>query len=437
VLVATACQAAPADPGAEAAIAAAAGLPAAVSFRSEGSPLDEPALPDGTLTLVAAAARALATDAALQAALARVRSALADAEQARLLANPLLSVVARFGQGGPDLEATLSQDLVQALLVPHRTAAADQRLRKAAADAVSVALDVLAELQTSYAVVQASDALVPLLSGRHALLQQLVDLTRLRAQNGEVAEIDVTALDAQRLEVAIDLEVAQREQREHRLHLARLLGEPSGTAAWPLEPPAEVPARLRPVDECVRIALQQRPEAQAGRLQILALGGDLAAAGIEPFLGGSTGVAAEQQGNDWLVGPTFSLPLPLFDTGSARKHRLSADTLAARQDLAATERRIVEEVRTAGTALGATVHSLGRVTGELVPRQRLRRDQAEFAYRSGHTDLTPLLLAEDDLRSAEAKAIDFRRQAASALYRLQRAIGGPGALNQPSPPAMP
>jgi outer membrane protein TolC len=42
-------------------------------------------------------------------------------------------------------------------------------------------------------------------------------------------------------------------------------------------------------------------------------------------------------------------------------------------------------------------------------------------------EVTPMLLAEQDLRAAEARAIDAQRQASIALIRLRRAAGGAGA----------
>ncbi|MFT3685625.1 MAG: hypothetical protein QM783_11975 [Phycisphaerales bacterium] len=114
------------DPGAEGAAARALGLSVPIEFRTygaDGGPLDEPsAAPGGTLTLSEALRRAVTTDPALQAALARVRIAMADADQARLLPNPVLSVAVRFGDGKPQIEATLVQEFVQALQLPTRAA---------------------------------------------------------------------------------------------------------------------------------------------------------------------------------------------------------------------------------------------------------------------------------------------------------------------------
>src|SRR5262249_2960443 len=187
------------DPEAEAAIAVATGVDSAVTFRVEGTPLDEPPVPDGErLALADALPRAVAAHPLLQSALPRVRPAMADAAAARLLPNPVLALVFRFGQGRPSLEATLSASIVQVLQTPRRASAADKRLRQAAADAVTAALDVLAELEASYAASQASDELLPLLQERLAGLQRLGDLARVRADAGGGAEAHVGTRTAPR-----------------------------------------------------------------------------------------------------------------------------------------------------------------------------------------------------------------------------------------------
>lgn len=408
----------------EAAIDAAVGVGSALEFREEGAPLDEAVIaPDERLTLEDAVRRAVVSDPGLQGALARVRGALAEAEQARLLPDPVLSLVLRFGNGQPQFDADLGEGIVRVLTRGARTSAADNRLRAAAADAVTVAVDLLLELQTTYASAVASDALVPLLENRLTLMQQELDLLRARASSGETAPADVVAFDTERLEVVIELEAARREQSENRLHLARLVGEPSASATWPLVDPARAPATVRPVEECIREALQRRSEMQSARWELAALGDEASVAHWDPLADAEAGVSLQHEGSRY-VGPSVSVPLPLFDTGSAREHLAEARRIEARHRAAGLARRIVEEVRAAALSLQAASTSLARVENELLPRQRERREQADAAYRAGQSDLTPLLLAESELRAAEAKAIQFRQQEVIARCKLRRAIGG-------------
>lgn len=418
------CAAARPNPQAESAAAQAIGLEGALTFRTEGGPLDEPAAGD-SLTLSEAVQRAVTTAPDLQASLARVRMAMADADQARLLPNPVLSVVLRWGPGAPQIEASLAQDLVQALQITRRSSAADNRLRRSAADAVTTALDVAVEVQERYASVQALDTLIPLLQDRLTLLRKLTDTARARREAGEGTKIEVAALDAQRVELEVEIAAAELQRREERLHLARLIGEPSSAAAWKLDSWSMPELVAGPESHWIEIALASRPEIQSMAWELAALGDDYALARLLPWEGAGAGIEAERDG-DWFAGPSITTPIPVFDMGQARQARVTAEQIEARHQLTLVKRKVVEEVRVAYQTLAAGRANLDRIRNELIPLQQQRRQVTEDVYQV-ERDITPLLLAEQDLRTAQAKAIDAERQAAVALYRLQRAVGGRGA----------
>lgn len=409
----------------ETTIAVATGISGAIAFRIERGPLDEPFAPAPSLLLHEAVRRAVTTDPALQAALARVRIALADADQARLLPNPVLDIALRWGPGKPQIEASLTEDLLRVLTLRRRASAADNRLRQAAAEAVTVALDVLTEVQERYAAVQALDALMPTLEQRAGLLDRLVLVAESRLRAGEGARTDLTTFQAQRAELEIELAQARIESRGQRLRLARLIGEPSGAAEWTLEPWSEDSPGDEPEARCIDTALRHRPEVQAAAWQLAALGDDVALARLLPFDGASAGVDA-QRDDEWFAGPSVTMPIPVFDTGQAQRARVTAARIEARHNLTFAQRKVVEEVRTAYATLAGSRANLARIRRQLLPLQQQRRDRAETAFRGGQTDAAALFLAEQDLRAAQARAIEVERQAAVALIRLQRAVGGPG-----------
>lgn len=421
------CAATRPDPEAEANAAHAVGLGGALTFRTEGGPLDEPSAGDG-LTLADAVDRAVTTAPDLQAALARVRIAMADADQARLLPNPVLSVVLRWGPGKPQVEASLAQDLIQALQIRRKSSAADNRLRQAAADAVTVALDIAAEVQERYASVQALDTLIPLFQERLTLLRRLTDTARARREAGEGTRTDVTILDAQRVELEVEIAAAELQRREERIRLARLLGEPSSAAGWTLEPWSAPVLAAAPESVWIDAALMSRPEVQAVAWRLAALGDDFALTRLLPWEGAGVGIEAERD-DEWFAGPSVTTPIPVFDTGQARRARVTAEQIEARHELTLAKRRVVEEVRVAYQTLAAGRANLDRIRNELIPLQQQRRQATEDVYLV-ERDITPLLLAEQDLRTAQARAIDAERQAAVALLRLHRAVGGRGAARE-------
>lgn len=433
-----ACQATPKDPAPERAVAQAVGVSGGIAFRVDGGPLDDPG-DDDRLTVADAVREAVTTDPGLQTALARVRIALADARRARLLPNPVLNFILKFPEGGgrPSIEAELTGDLVSILQIPRRTSAADSRLRAAVAEAVTIALDVAAEVQERYFAVQALEELMPVLDERRRLLAKLLQLAHDRLDAGEGTRSDVTTLQSQRVELDVEIAQKQQELADGRLQLARLIGRPSSTATWKVEPWA-APARIVQSESMwVEAGLISRPEVQAAHWELSALGDDAALARLAPFEGTAAGAKADRD-DAWSVGPSVTVPIPIFDTGQARRARVTAQQIEARHRLTQARRQVVEDVRRAYQSFASTQANLERVRKELVPLQRQRREQAEDAYRAGQTDVTSLFLAEQDLQASLARQVELEQATAVSLLRLQRAVGGAGvAATVGRPPESP
>lgn len=402
----------------------------AIEYLEVGEPIDvEETLP-GNLPLHEAISQALRHDPELQAALARVQIALADARQSRLLPNPVLSVVARFPESGgsPTIEAGLSAELLSLLRRPRQISAADNRLRAASAEALTVALDLVNRVQDVYVGIQAADAELAGLQRRRELIDRLLSGARSRVEVGESSRLDVLTLDAQRVHVEADRIRAQSEGREHRLTLARLIGRPSDAAQWTVASwvsPADVT-----IDEkgSIAKALEHRPEVQAARWELAALDDDAANAGML-IDGGEIGIEAEREGGNWSVGPGISTPLPFLDWGQARRQRAQAEVVAARHRLVGAQRQVIEDVRRALAAMQAARQSLEIVDRDLIPSVQRRQEQASSAYSAGEANITTVLLAEQDLQEAYSERIESQRRFSEAYGRFQRAVGGPGVVS--------
>lgn len=416
----------------ERAIADAVALDAAITLRVEEEPLDAELVADAgdassVLTLRAALASGLTASVELQAALARVQRALAAADEARLFSNPVLDVVLRAPTDGGRSVVEVAPSLGIAALLerPRKSSAADARLRGAVARAVTEALDVAAEIAERYAEAQALDELVQRLVERRALLAKLVDVARSRLAFGEATRVDVTTLEAQSVE--LDLELARRsgEREQARLALARAIGRPSDAATWTLDAWAPLPIGVESERAWIEAALAHRPEIAERRWELAALGDEEALALLTPSDGASAGLAGERDGT-WSFGPAVSAPLPILDDGTARRNVVRAEIVAARHELVRVQRDVVEDVRRAHAAFAAARRELARVERELVPVQRARREQVEAIYLAGQADLTAVLLAEQDLQAAQTELVELEREAAVQRVRLERAAGGAG-----------
>lgn len=390
----------------------------------EGEPVDLHALPPAVpLDQARACAEAVHHAPELQAALARVDAALADAEGARKWANPLLAVVLRFGTTSPQYEAALTQPFVQMLATPTRAEAADHRLQAAAAAVLTTALDVLADAQQRHAEACAADA-------RHHAGERLVQvqaqvLARLE-QRLLAGEVDAAAVAAARHDLAeaqLDLQQLANERRQARLRLAERLGRPGDAAAWPLD--AEAPPELAVPEEyaCVAMALQHRPELQQRRWELAALGADERLAAFTPWSATTLG-AETQRTPAWFTGPNAALPLPVFDDGSKEQQAIAAGTRAAAHELVAASRLVVQEVRTAHAALLRARDQEAAIATTLVAPLLEQLARTRAAVAAGELGRDHELAAELALLAAEARRTAAQHQRRLASFRLQRALGG-------------
>lgn len=427
------CQPAPKMMDVGAALQHSLGTADAIEFRAEPGPIDSGSDLPNTLTLADAVRAALKTHPRVQAALYRVRVAEAEAQQASLLPNPVLSLLLRFpdGAGAPVIEAGLGAHLVRVLQTPGRVSAADRRLRAAAAEAMTTVLDLIAEVEQTYASVQALQASVPLLEARRELLQRLFDLAQDRLDAGESSRLEVVTLDAQRAGVEAQVHDALLDLRENELALARLIGQPSKVGGFQVSPWNA--SAINSVSEAawMRAALERRPEITQRMWELAALGVDLRIARFGIFDALSVGVQTVRDrefstGPVWSGGPTISTPLPIFDWGQATRAKLTAQRIEAAHLLLDAQRQVIEEVRRACAVFNESVHELDRARTRLIPLQQERRDLAEDAFRSGQTDVTTLILAEQDLGAARARAVELELRHAAARARLNRAVGGGG-----------
>ncbi|MBL8768750.1 MAG: TolC family protein [Planctomycetes bacterium] len=424
------CVTPPPEPDAETLIADATRSSPPILFTPDDESIDAPSSAPEVLTREEAIRRAILGDARLQALLARVRMALADAEQTRLLPNPILEVAYRFPtvSDAPDeIEVGVTAELLPLLTRPGRSRAADDRLRGTVSDAIDRALDVVALVRSRYAAVQAFEELIPSLNGRRDLLGRLRTVAQERLDAGEGIRLDVTSLRTQEAELDLDLLELARDRADARLELAQLMGVPSERGDWKVEPrEAPTPVPVEHEARWIEAALASRPDIEAIRWELVALKEEAQLAGLSILEGAGAGISAEKA-EDWSIGPAVSIPIPLFDFGQARRARAEASLIEARHRLLETRRVAVSEVRRALVSYAALQQSVERLRDVVLPLQRQRREEIEAIYLGGQADITSLIIAEQELRLSQVKLIGLEERIALSRAALERAVGGPAA----------
>ncbi len=406
----------------------AAGIGGEIVFHAEGAPDDAPGADPATLTLRDAVESAVRNDPKLQQALARWRKARAESESARILPNPILSLgLGLTGLSAPKVGVGLTQEIAAFLQRPRKAGAADARLRGAVEDVLSAALDAVAEVRERYVTLQALQAQLPVLQGRRDILTKLREFEQLKLDRGEGIRTDVTALDAERAVVSVDVAERESELRDGRVKLARLVGRPSSAAAWTLEPLVVVAPPERDERAWTAAALSRRPEIRALGWELAALGDERALVGTWFWEGSSAGAEAEYD-DGFSIGPTLAFPLRLRDPSGPRDAAAAAAEAEVRNRITETRRLVIEEVRTAWAASESARRTLGVISTELLPLLERRRAEVETTFRAGESDVVALLLADQALQDVRARRIELEGRAALARIRLERAAAGPAAV---------
>ena len=365
----------------------------------------------------------------LQAGYAELGLAQVDLVQAGLLQNPALGASIRFPDGlysTTDVGLDLTQNLLNLILLPAKR---DVALAQAAAAQFRVAasvIDLVADVKKAWFRLSANQAIDALLRDRVAASDASASLARRLHEAGNISDLDLSRQQA-------DSEVTRTEYADalaagvaDREALNRLMGLFGQDTVWTLPDtlPALPPNRL-PYDRL-------EPMAITGNLRIAALRrqseASAKALGIARDYGWLTdvqlGVSTEKNPEGYRVtGPTFQIPLPLFDRGQASRLRAA---IALQQDedqmaqLAIDTRAQVREVR---DQLVRRRDLVDRYRTVVVPLQRRILALGVQQYNFMLLGPFDLLRAKQDEITASRRLIEAQRDYWIARADLDRLLG--------------
>jgi outer membrane protein, heavy metal efflux system len=376
-------------------------------------------LADG-LTEDEAVAVALWNNAAFQAELAGLGVARADLIGAGMIANPLLSLFLPWGPRQAELDLTLPlADLWQR---GRRVAAARLDVERVAQALVAGGLDLIRDTKLAHVALGLAQERERLAREAHTLRGRMAEIAESRLRAGDVSALEAAAirLDARQAEEEVlraSLGVASA-----RAALIRQLGldEAPALQVGPLR--AETRA-FGDLESAVKLALAARPDLRAAELAIEAAGARLGWARTQVV--GNLAAAAKGSGGggEWVLGPGFSLEIPLFNQNQGPRARAHAEIERAIWHYAAARHRLVQEVREAHQRHAASARTETLLRKEILPGldENLRR--AEKAYAAGEVSYLFVLETMRQRLDAGLRAAEATAELARAGAQLDRSIG--------------
>src|SRR6266567_1636134 len=377
------------------------------------------------LTAESAVQIALLNNHTLQATYEELGIAQADLVEAGLLRNPIFTFERRFP--GQALEADLLKEFIDILLLPLRK-------RIAAAQFEAAKLRVGHEILTTAAEVRAAFY-------EHQGDQQLVDLrktvadatersaeTALRMQQaGNLKNLDLATEQASHAQAKIELAKAQSKAVQTREKLNKLMGAFGAQTSWAVASRlSELPGNEVSTAQLESRAIQQRLDLAAARQQFIAEARTRGIARAEAILqGAQIGSHYEHEIEPrHSIGPSVSVPIPIFNQGQPASARASAKMRQAEQRYLALAADIRSDVRAARDKMLLARRQVEYFKSTALPMRTRVTEESQLQYNAMQITPFQLLQAKEEEVKTGADYVEALREYWVARAELEKAVGG-------------
>lgn len=402
----------------------------------------------------------------LQAAFMDVGMARADVVQSQLLSNPSLGIALQLPSGGglANLEAGLAQNLAELWRIPARKRAAERSLDRAVLDLARQAAGLAVNAKVAYYQAVGADEQYRITRQNLEIAQTLLEMTLARQQAGVTNELEVNLSRALALDAELSVESARLAAADARRALATLLGVTMDVDELPLvDKLPEIPPRTPEVERLVDIATRWRLDIQAARQALFAAEARLQQEYRSVFPIVELGVALERgerershgsrdlladtarasianagltapeieprskqrRNTDFIIGPSLSLELPIFDQNQAEIAKAKYAYERASKTLEALDRAVVQEVRSAADRAFSAWKLVQMCRDRFIPLAQSNLDLSREAYRAGRVSFLSVLEAQRFFLDSRSRYVTAATTAATSIPELERITGLP------------
>lgn len=388
--------------------------------------LAEPITPESALEL------ALLNNHALAATMEDLGVAQAELADASFIDNPTVGgdiIISTLGFGiGGGFSATTS--LLSAFLIPAKKKLAKARLKQTILQVGRSAAELAEAVKIAYVHAQLAAIDQQLHLEVWQAAEFLDEMAQRQREAGNITERERRAAAAELDEARLEFGHARMEAMMAREELHVLFGLWGDDLDYELPKQiAEVPAEAPELQGLMTRALEQRLDLSAARFDVEAAmrAIKLRRAGVIPGIeagveGGNE--VGDDVGHEWVIGPTLSIELPIFNPGHADFAMLRAMLRAAEHRLAQLAVQVRSDVRLHRQHLAHARQEAAYIRDTVVPRREAMLQLTLERYNA-------MLIGAEELFEAKRDLIDARRQLAEAradywvaAAELELAIGG-------------
>src|SRR5215831_687754 len=232
--------------------------------------------------------------------------------------------------------------------------------RESAQEATKIAVEELADTERNLlfdlrnAFVQALQQKAVLAVARESLnyYDSVLEVSLDRFQAGDIAQIDLTRLELQRVPFETDVQTALVNLRTAKIQLLAILNDRTPVEQLDVAGPFDYAEILTPLDEFRRIAFENRPDLHAALEAVEKAKTDYRLArangSTDPIVGLDV---ARQAPEPYYLGVSVTIPLRIFDRNQGEKARTQLDIGRNQQLVEGTRAQVFSDVDSAYAAL--------------------------------------------------------------------------------------
>jgi cobalt-zinc-cadmium efflux system outer membrane protein len=288
---------------------------------------------------------------------------------------------------------------------------------------------LLFNLRSAFISLLQAKAVLQLATADLQYYDHLLEISRIRFQAGDIAQIDLDRLELQRVTYESDVQTAQVNLRTSKIQLLTLLNDRTPIDQFDVVGIFDFSDQLIPLDDVRKIALDTRPDLKAAVEVIDKAQTDhklaVANGSTDPTF--SVWYTHNSSTNNPFavdtVGVSVSIPLRIFDRNQGEKLRTQIDITRNERLRDATQAGVLSDVDSGYATLASNLTLLRPYTAKYLQQSVRVRDTIMFSYQHGGASLLDFLSAQSEFRSVQLNYVNLVGSYLTAAAQLNEAVG--------------
>jgi outer membrane protein, heavy metal efflux system len=309
--------------------------------------------------------------------------------------------------------------------------------QKGTAVSVSTQTDLtrtlLFNLRSAFVSALQAKAVVQLAKDNLVYYDHVLEISRIRAKAGAIAQIDLDRLELQRVQYESDMETANVNLRTAKITLLMLLNDRTPVDTFDVSGAFDFSDQLMPLEQVRQVALDTRPDLRAAvqaldqsrtnyKLAVSNGSTDPTFAiwwANNPSFNFSPGSVFGRE----TLGASISVPLRIFDRNQGEKLRTRLDITRNQKLVDAAQAQVFNDVDSGYATLESTVNLLRPYKARYLQMSTHVRDTVLYSYQRGGASLLDFLNAESDYRTVQRSYVSLVGSYLLAAAQLNMAVG--------------